>query len=153
MSLDLQCFELFYQRNPKETDLISDEVRSFSLHFALHRIPADKRQLKCIRTFWDDKLCRNRSITDVDWSTRVSRTVFCASKCHKMLTLSSPFSFSVLQHPELSVASYSRNELSDSPDGLVLVWNMHLSDRPEFVFHAQVSIRFELIAFLDVLLG
>lgn len=49
--------------------------------------------------------------------------------------------FQLEQHPELSVASYSRNELSDSPDGLVLVWNMHLSDRPEFVFHAQVRTR------------
>lgn len=73
------------------------------------------RQVKCSRTFWDENLCQGRSITDLDWSVK---------------------------HPELVVASYSRsNSVSDDqPDGLVLVWNMHLADRPEFVFHAQNDV-------------
>lgn len=45
------------------------------------------------------------------------------------------------QHPELVVASYSRSEQGgDTPDGLVLVWNIHLLDRPEFVFEAQTDV-------------
>lgn len=38
--------------------------------------------------------------------------------------------------------AYSRSDdIADaSPDGLVLVWNMHLSDRPEFVFQAQTDV-------------
>ncbi|KAK0552848.1 hypothetical protein OC845_001516 [Tilletia horrida] len=72
------------------------------------------RQLKLVRTFWDDKILRNRSVTDLDWSTK---------------------------HPELSVASYNRNEMSSSdPGGIVAVWNTHSLDRPEFVFHAQTDV-------------
>ncbi|KAK0541359.1 hypothetical protein OC835_000220 [Tilletia horrida] len=72
------------------------------------------RQLKLVRTFWDDKILRNRSVTDLDWSTK---------------------------HPELSVASYNRNEMSSSdPGGIVAVWNLHSLDRPEFVFHAQTDV-------------
>ncbi|CEH15957.1 Cytoplasmic dynein intermediate chain [Ceraceosorus bombacis] len=76
---------------------------------------AEARQVKVVRTFWDDKLCRGRSVTDLDWSAR---------------------------HPELSVASYSRSDAisNEDPDGVVAVWNMHLADRPEFVFHAQTDV-------------
>ena len=45
----------------------------------------------------------------------------------------------VVQFPELSIASYTKNPLSAiDPEGLVCVWNLHLLERPEFVFHAQV---------------
>lgn len=73
------------------------------------------RQVKCQRVFWDDKMCKGRSITDIGWSTK---------------------------HPELAVVSYSRSEAAatDEPVGLVLVWNMHLADRPEFIFHAQTDV-------------
>jgi dynein intermediate chain len=73
------------------------------------------RQVNCQRVFWDETLCRGRSITDLGWSTK---------------------------HPELIVASYSRSDeaATDEPDGLVLVWNVHLADRPEFTFHAQTDV-------------
>lgn len=73
------------------------------------------RQVKCHRVFWDENICKGRNITDLDWSTK---------------------------HPELVVASYSRSDSvsDDQPDGLVLVWNLHLADRPEFVFHAQTDV-------------
>jgi dynein intermediate chain len=73
------------------------------------------RQVKCQRVFWDDKMCKGRSITDIGWSTKF---------------------------PELVVVSYSRSDVTatDEPDGLVLVWSMHLADRPEFVFHAQTDV-------------
>ena len=44
------------------------------------------------------------------------------------------------QYPELSVASYNKNPAAlNEPDGVVAVWNLHLLERPEFVFHSQVS--------------
>jgi dynein intermediate chain len=73
------------------------------------------KRVRHFRSFWDESLCKGRSLTDLDWSTK---------------------------HPELVVASYSRSEsvADDQPDGLVLVWNMHLADRPEFIFHAQTDV-------------
>jgi dynein intermediate chain len=45
------------------------------------------------------------------------------------------------QYPELSVASYNKNPAAlNEPDGIVAVWNLHLLERPEFVFHSQVRI-------------
>lgn len=45
-----------------------------------------------------------------------------------------------MQYPELSAAAYNKNPLAtNDPDGLVAVWNLHLLDRPEFIFHSQVS--------------
>lgn len=73
------------------------------------------RQVKCQRVFWDDQLCKGRSITDIGWSTK---------------------------HPELIVVSYSRGDSTstETSDGLVLVWNLHLADRPEFIFYAQTDV-------------
>lgn len=43
------------------------------------------------------------------------------------------------QYPELNVASYNKNPAAlNEPDGIVAVWNLHLLERPEFVFHSQV---------------
>ncbi|TKY88926.1 hypothetical protein EX895_002167 [Sporisorium graminicola] len=72
-------------------------------------------QLRIARRFGaGDKTFANRSITAMDWSTK---------------------------YPELCVVAYNRNDQDeDAPDGLVAVWNMHLGDRPEFVFHAQTDV-------------
>ena len=44
------------------------------------------------------------------------------------------------QFPELVVASYNKNSSAPSdPDGLVAVWNLHLLERPEFIFHSSVG--------------
>lgn len=54
------------------------------------------------------------------------------------------------QYPELSVASYNKNPAAlNEPDGIVAVWNLHLLERPEFVFHSQVS---QLLMYLTVML-
>lgn len=43
--------------------------------------------------------------------------------------------------PELVLAAYTKNPSAPhDPDGLVQVWNMHLHDRPEFIFHAQSDV-------------
>ncbi|CAH7674965.1 dynein intermediate chain, cytosolic [Phakopsora pachyrhizi] len=64
--------------------------------------------------FYDEKLLKNRSVTDLDWSTK---------------------------NPELSLASYNKNLNGiNEPDGIVCIWNLHLLDRPEYVFHSQSDV-------------
>uniref|UniRef100_A0A1D1Z0P9 Cytoplasmic dynein 1 intermediate chain 1 n=1 Tax=Anthurium amnicola TaxID=1678845 RepID=A0A1D1Z0P9_9ARAE len=74
-------------------------------------------RVKYLYSFFDERWAKSRatrSVTDVNWS-------------HKF--------------PELCVASYNKNPVTSSePDGLVLVWNMHLLARPEYVFHAQSDV-------------
>ncbi|CAO1617395.1 unnamed protein product [Parajaminaea phylloscopi] len=92
-----------------------DYMKDYSIAGAGSASDGTKDEVKLARCFWDEKLCRGRSITSIDWSPK---------------------------HPELVAVSYSRtNIVADlSPDGLVLIWNMHLSDRPEFVFQAQTDV-------------
>ncbi|KAF3909077.1 hypothetical protein ABW21_db0203133 [Orbilia brochopaga] len=43
--------------------------------------------------------------------------------------------------PELCLASYTKNPSAPhDPNGLVQVWNVHLHDRPEYIFHAQSDV-------------
>jgi len=78
------------------------------------RDDSEGKRVKRVCEFWDERYCKNRSITDVDWSPK---------------------------YPELSVASYNKNPAAlNEPDGLVCVWNLHLLERPEFVFHSQSDV-------------
>ncbi|WVQ74361.1 hypothetical protein IAR50_003961 [Cryptococcus sp. DSM 104548] len=71
-------------------------------------------QVKLFCTFSDERWTNGRSVTDVDWSPKF---------------------------PELSVASYNRNPSAvNDPDGIVAVWNLHLLERPEFVFHSPSDV-------------
>ena len=37
------------------------------------------------------------------------------------------------------MASYNKNPAApNEPDGIVAVWNLHMLERPEFIFHSQV---------------
>lgn len=45
------------------------------------------------------------------------------------------------QFPELFASGYSRNPMAvNEPDGIAAIWNLHLQDRPEFVFHSQSDV-------------
>ncbi|CAG8557302.1 14171_t:CDS:10 [Ambispora leptoticha] len=71
-------------------------------------------RVKLVCTFYDDKWSKNRSVTDVSWSRK---------------------------NPELSVASYNKNPMAmNEPDGIVLVWNTHLLESPEYIFHSQSDV-------------
>ncbi|KAI9809038.1 MAG: hypothetical protein M1825_002327 [Sarcosagium campestre] len=73
-----------------------------------------KRQLKEVAQFWDERWSRKRMISGVRFSPKF---------------------------PELLLASYTKNPTAPhDPDGLVQVWNLHLHDRPEYVFHAQSDV-------------
>ncbi|KAI9350799.1 WD40-repeat-containing domain protein [Obelidium mucronatum] len=70
--------------------------------------------IKPVVSFFDERWTKNRSVTDLSWSPR---------------------------HPELVLASYNKNQVAiNDPDGVLLIWNLHVPARPEFVFHAQSDI-------------
>ncbi|KAG6868069.1 hypothetical protein C0993_007802 [Termitomyces sp. T159_Od127] len=71
-------------------------------------------RIKRVCEFYDERYGKNRSITDVDWSPK---------------------------YPELSIASYNKNPAAlNEPDGIVAVWNLHMLERPEFIFHSQSDV-------------
>ncbi|KAJ2644221.1 hypothetical protein GGF44_000747 [Coemansia sp. RSA 1694] len=71
-------------------------------------------QMALAQSFHSDKVSRNRAVMDLAWSGRF---------------------------PELVAAAYNRNPMApNEPDGVVAVWNMHLRERPEFVFHAPSDV-------------
>lgn len=73
-----------------------------------------RRKVKEIAQFYDERWSKKRMVSSIDFSPKFS---------------------------ELLLASYTKNPTAPhDPDGIVQVWNMHLHDRPEFVFHAQSDI-------------
>ncbi|GAA5836849.1 hypothetical protein JCM3766R1_006280 [Sporobolomyces carnicolor] len=73
-----------------------------------------RQRVRLLGSWRDEGWGKGRSVTAVDWSPKF---------------------------PELFVAAYNRNPLAiNEPDGIVAVWNLHLLERPEFVFHAQSDI-------------
>ncbi|KAI0060930.1 WD40 repeat-like protein [Artomyces pyxidatus] len=91
-----------------------DYIRDYTTGAETGGDDSEGKRVKRVCTFWDERYCKNRSITDVDWSPKF---------------------------PELSVASYNKNAAAlNEPDGIVAVWNMHLLERPEFVFHSQSDV-------------
>ncbi|KAF2270409.1 WD40 repeat-like protein [Lojkania enalia] len=72
------------------------------------------RRVKEIAQFWDERWSKKRMISDLGFSTKF---------------------------PELVLASYTKNPSAPhDPDGLIQVWNLHMHDRPEYIFHAQSDI-------------
>ncbi len=73
-----------------------------------------RRKVKELAQFYDERWSKKRMISSIDFSPRF---------------------------PELVLASYTKNPSAPhEPDGVVQVWNTHLHDRPEYVFHAQSDI-------------
>ncbi|GAA6020547.1 hypothetical protein JCM11491_000791 [Sporobolomyces phaffii] len=73
-----------------------------------------KQRVRLLGSWQDEGWGKGRSVTAVDWSPKF---------------------------PELFVAAYNRNPMAvNEPDGIVAVWNLHLLERPEFVFHAQSDV-------------
>ncbi|GAA5981619.1 hypothetical protein JCM5350_008052 [Sporobolomyces pararoseus] len=73
-----------------------------------------KQRVRLLGSWRDEGWGKGRSVTAVDWSPKF---------------------------PELFVAAYNKNPMSvNEPDGIVAVWNLHLLERPEFVFHAQSDV-------------
>ncbi|CCA71366.1 related to dynein intermediate chain 1, cytosolic [Serendipita indica DSM 11827] len=91
-----------------------DYTRDYTVGAQTGEDESEGKRVKKVCAFWDERWCKNRSITDIDWSPR---------------------------YPELSVAAYNKNPAGiNEPDGIVAVWNQHLLERPEFVFHSQSDV-------------
>ncbi|KAF8630746.1 hypothetical protein AX17_005341 [Amanita inopinata Kibby_2008] len=91
-----------------------DYIRDYTVGTESGGDDSEGKRVKRICEFHDERYTKNRSITDVDWSPKF---------------------------PELSVASYNKNPAAlNEPDGIVAVWNLHLLERPEFVFHSQSDV-------------
>ena len=72
------------------------------------------RRLKEVMQFHDDKWSKRRIISDVSFSPKF---------------------------PELILTSYTKNPSEPySPPGVIQIWNLHMSTRPEYVFHATSDI-------------
>ncbi|OCK96971.1 WD40 repeat-like protein [Cenococcum geophilum 1.58] len=72
------------------------------------------RRIKEVAQFWDERWSKKRMISDLGFSPKF---------------------------PELVLASYTKNPSAPhDPDGLIQVWNLHMHDRPEYMFHAQSDI-------------
>lgn len=73
-----------------------------------------RRKVKELAQFYDERWSKKRMISSIDFSQKFK---------------------------ELVLASYTKNPSAPhDPDGIVQVWNLHLLERPEFVFHAQSDI-------------
>ncbi|KAG9241747.1 cytoplasmic dynein-like protein 1 intermediate chain 2 [Calycina marina] len=71
-------------------------------------------KVKEVAQFYDDRWSKKRIISAIDF-------------CPKW--------------PELVLAAYTKNPSAPhDPEGLVQVWNMHMQDRPEFIFHAPSDV-------------
>ncbi|KAG8978583.1 hypothetical protein FRB93_010957 [Tulasnella sp. JGI-2019a] len=91
-----------------------DYTRDYSIGAEVNSDDLEGKRVKRVCVFSDERVTKNRSITDVDWSQK---------------------------YPELSVTSYNKNPAAlNEPDGIVAVWNLHLVERPEFVFHSQSDV-------------
>ncbi|KAF9564282.1 dynein intermediate chain [Agrocybe pediades] len=91
-----------------------DYIRDYTVNAESGGDESEGKRVKRVCEFWDERYGKNRSITDIDWSPK---------------------------YPELSVASYNKNAAAlNEPDGIVAVWNLHLLERPEFVFHSQSDV-------------
>ncbi|CCM00365.1 uncharacterized protein FIBRA_02395 [Fibroporia radiculosa] len=91
-----------------------DYVRDYTIGAESGVDDSEGRRVKCICAFWDERYGKNRSVTDISWSPK---------------------------YPELSCASYNKNPAAlNEPDGIVAVWNLHLLERPEFIFHSQSDV-------------
>ncbi|KAG9043909.1 hypothetical protein FS837_008986 [Tulasnella sp. UAMH 9824] len=91
-----------------------DYIRDYTIGAEVGTDDSEGNRVKKVCTFYDEQVNKNRSITDVDWSPK---------------------------YPELSVASYNKNPAAlNEPDGIVAVWNLHMLERPEFVFHSQSDV-------------
>ncbi|EGR50722.1 uncharacterized protein TRIREDRAFT_2987 [Trichoderma reesei QM6a] len=71
-------------------------------------------RVKEVTQFFDDRWSKKRMISGIDFSPKFN---------------------------ELVLASYTKNPTAPhEPDGLVQVWNIHMHNRPEYVFTAQSDI-------------
>ncbi|WVR09556.1 hypothetical protein IAU60_006625 [Kwoniella sp. DSM 27419] len=91
-----------------------DYIKDYTIGIDSAFDESEGQKVKLFCAFSDERWTQNRSVTDLDWSSKF---------------------------PELIAASYNKNPVAvNDPDGIVAVWNLHLLERPEFVFHSPSDV-------------
>nr|XP_018261064.1 dynein intermediate chain, cytosolic [Kwoniella dejecticola CBS 10117]OBR83222.1 dynein intermediate chain, cytosolic [Kwoniella dejecticola CBS 10117] len=91
-----------------------DYIRDYTIGVDGAFDESEGQKVKLFCAFADERWTNGRSITDLDWSPKF---------------------------PELVAASYNKKPSAvNDPDGIVAVWNLHLLERPEFVFHSPSDV-------------
>ncbi|PVV01621.1 hypothetical protein BB560_003951 [Smittium megazygosporum] len=110
-------FAEFFEKSSRVMERAIDEDYDFTVDYTLSQSQKDikpETRIKHVRDLHADNLCNSRSVTDISWSGKFG---------------------------ELIVTSYNRNALApNEPDGIVAVWNIHLQNRPEFIFHSPSDV-------------
>ncbi|PVU96496.1 hypothetical protein BB559_002376 [Furculomyces boomerangus] len=113
-----EAFLEFFYESSKYMERAIDEDYDFMVNYSLkvedESTKLQSHKLRHLRNLYSEGICHNRSVTDVCWSEKFD---------------------------ELIATSYNRNALAlNEPDGIVGIWNIHLQDRPEFVFHSPSDV-------------
>ncbi|KAI8810081.1 WD40-repeat-containing domain protein [Cladochytrium replicatum] len=116
--LQSEEFVQFISQSSKRIERLLNQRYDFMVDYtATEDFVADPnagRTAKQLFHFFDERLLKNRAVTDVDWSSK---------------------------YPELALGAYNKSSFAvNEPDGLVLVWNVNMIERPEFTFHAQSDV-------------
>ncbi|KAK9389114.1 WD40-repeat-containing domain protein [Lipomyces mesembrius] len=111
-------FFQFIERSSKIVERALDDDYDILVDYASDLQDKDGSQaeggVKQLEQFLSDRWSTNRAVTAIDWSQKYS---------------------------ELFLAAYSKNSQSiRDPLGIIQVWNTHLHDRPEYIFHSQSDI-------------
>ncbi|KAK9234590.1 WD40-repeat-containing domain protein, partial [Lipomyces kononenkoae] len=111
-------FYQFIERSSRIVERALDEDYDILVDYASGFQDKDESHaeggIKQLEQFFMDRWSTGRAVTAIDWSQK---------------------------HTELFLASYSRNSQSTrDPLGVVQLWNTHLRDRPEYIFHSQSDV-------------
>ncbi|BEJ15171.1 hypothetical protein CspHIS471_0409380 [Cutaneotrichosporon sp. HIS471] len=91
-----------------------DYIKDYTIGLDSGYDDGEGQRVKLVCAFADERWTAGRSVTDLDWSPK---------------------------YPELVAASYNKSRSApNDPQGIVAVWNLHLLERPEFVFHAPSDV-------------
>ncbi|KAK6541072.1 hypothetical protein TWF694_008449 [Orbilia ellipsospora] len=111
-------FADFIERSTKVMERALDQDYDILADYGLGHTGADEdssgRKIKETIQFYSERWSKKRIVSDIHFSPKF---------------------------PELVLASYTKNPTAPhDPNGLVQVWNVHLHDRPEYIFHAQSDV-------------
>lgn len=109
-------FQNFIEKSSKIIERALDEeyqpTIDYSEDYSLGEGKYAEKKIKEVMQFQCEKWTSKKVITDLDWSSHFK---------------------------ELSLASYSKNKgIFSYSNGHVMIWNLHLHDRPEYIFNSQV---------------
>ncbi|QSL64373.1 hypothetical protein MERGE_001674 [Pneumocystis wakefieldiae] len=111
-------FQNFIEKSSKIIERALDEeyqpTIDYSEDYSLGEGKYAEKKIKEVMQFQCEKWTSKKVITDLDWSSHFK---------------------------ELSLASYSKNKgIFSYSNGHVMIWNLHLHDRPEYIFNSQSDI-------------